>query len=283
MINKQKIKNMPLKPSNNLENKENYNTYSNKNDILEKEMTKEKLNKENIINKENMPKNEISLLRKSYTEMKNDRVKTEKDIDLLEHKLKILQGEEFKVLKKFEAEKKLKEDDEQTKQKALEQKKLLSELKSKKKKNTTEMSKKIKDMKNYSQSSLNVKKMMRFQENRLSNLQLKQQKLENDEKIRFMMKEENMFKKRMAESVKLREKTYLDKKKTDEEERRIKLKKELEVKLMEEQFRKKMYESRLSTLEEIESGLIKKIKLSESFSKSDRKYRSASTGPQRKI
>jgi len=85
----------------------------------------------------------------------------------------------------------------------------------------------------------------------------------------------------MAESVKLREKNYMDKKKTDEEEKKMKLKKELEFKLMEEQLKKKIFESRLNTLEEMESGLMKKIKVSESIDKSDKKYRSVSTGKEK--
>jgi len=102
----------------------------------------------------------------------------------------MLQGEEFKALKKFENEKKFKEEYEQARQKTLEFKKLLSEMKDKRMKETNEMSKKIKDMKEYTQRSLNVKKMMKFQENRLSCLQMKQKKLEIDERKRYMMKEE---------------------------------------------------------------------------------------------
>jgi len=224
---------------------------------------------------------DISNLRKSYHEMKNDRVKTEKDIEHLEHKLKMLQGEEFKALKKFENEKKFKEEYEQARQMTLELKKLLSEAKDKKMKETNEMSKKIKDMKEYTQRSLNIKKMMKFQENRLSNLQMKQKKLEIDERIKFMLKKETMKNKRMAESVKIREKTYMDKKKSDDEEKKMKLKKELEMKLMEEQLKKKMFASRLNTLEEMESDLMKKIKVSESIDKSDKKYRSVSTGKEK--
>jgi len=57
------------------------------------------------------------------------------------------------------------------------------------------------------------------------------------------------------------------------------MKKELEMKLLTERKMKKMFEERLSTLEEQESGLMKKIKNSEEVDKSDRKYRSLSTGP----
>jgi len=51
---------------------------------------------------------------------------------------------------------------------------------------------------------------------------------------------------------------------------------------MKEQLMKKMYECRLTTLEEMESGLMKKIKTSDSIDKSDKKYRSASTGAEKK-
>jgi len=236
-----------------------------------------------VKSKDSMSKDDVSSLRKSYIEMKSDRVKTEKDIEHLEHKLKLLQAEEFNTLKKFENDKKSKEELDQARMKTMEFKKLLNEIKEKKKKETDEMSRKIKDQKDYMQRSMNVKKMMRFQENRLSNLQMKQKKLEIDEKRRSMIRDENMRNKRMAESVKLREKEYCEKKKTDEEEKKIKLKKELEMKLMEEQLRKKLYESRLMTLEEMESGLMKKIKHTDEVDKSDRKYRSSSTGAEKKM
>jgi hypothetical protein len=266
-----------------VENKENYSTNPIKSE-LKLDMSKESINKSNTKSKENIEvkTDDISTLRKSYVEMKSDRLKTEKDLEHLEQKLKMLQAEELSALKQFENEKKTKEEYELARQKTVEFKKMMNQAKETKKKETDEMSKKIKDMKDYIQRSMNVKKMMRFQENRLSNLQLKQKKLEIDEKRRSMIKEENTRNKRMAESVKLREKNYLDKKRSVDEEKKMKLKKDLEQKLFEEQRMKKMFENKLTTLEEIESGLLKRIKNSDEIDKSDRKYRSSSTGADRK-
>jgi len=220
----------------------------------------------------------IANLRIAYQEIKKERVKTEKDTDYLEHKLKLLLTEEMNAYKKFQNEKKFKEEWELARNKTQEFRKFINEAKSKKKHESEEMSKKIKEMREYIQRSTNVKKMMKFQENRLSSLQMKQKKIENGELRRSMMEEKCQKNKRMAESVKLREKNYLEKKKLDGEEKKKKLKKELEVKLMTEQFMKKLFKERLNTLEEQESGLLKKIKTSEEISKSDRKYRSLSTG-----
>jgi len=119
---------------------------------------------------------------------------------------------------------------------------------------------------------------MKFQENRLSSLQMKQQKIENDEMRRSIVKEETRRNKRMAESVKIREKTYLEKKKHEEVEKKKQIKKELEEKLLDEQRKKKLFECKLNSLEELESGLLKKIKTSEESSECDKKYRSHSTG-----
>jgi hypothetical protein len=84
----------------------------------------------------------------------------------------------------------------------------------------------------------------------------------------------------MAQSVKLKEKSYLEKKKMEDEEKKKKIKKDLEEKLLEEQKKKKLFESKLVTLEELESGLMKRMKNSEeqSIDKADSKYRSVSTG-----
>jgi len=221
----------------------------------------------------------ISNLRGAYQEMKKERVKTEKDTEHLEHKLKMLQTEELNAYKKFQNEKKFKEEWDQARLKTQEFKKFCGDAKSKRETEIKEMSKKIKEMREYIQRSTNVKKMMKFQENRLNSLQLKQQKIENDELRRSLIKEESNKNKRMAESVKLREKNYVEKKKIDGEEKKKNLKKELEAKLMEEQKMKKMFEERLNTLEEKETGLLEKIKTSAVIESADKKYRSLSSGP----
>ena len=112
-----------------------------------------------------------------YTEMKKERVRTEKDSHLLENKLKMLQTEELKAYKKFSKEKKFKEEWESARNQTLEFKNELSHSKFQKKQETFENGKKIKDMREGIQKSLNDKKMMKFQENRLNNLQLKQKKI----------------------------------------------------------------------------------------------------------
>lgn len=112
-----------------------------------------------------------------YMEMKKERVKTEKDSQLLENKLKMLQTEEMKAFKKFQKEKKFKEEWENARQKTLEFKNELNTIKFQRKQETYNNSIKIKDMRESIQKSLNDKKMMRFQENRLNNLQLKQKKI----------------------------------------------------------------------------------------------------------
>ena len=116
-------------------------------------------------------------LRNMYMEMKKERLKTEKDSNLLENKLKMLQSEEMKAYKKFSKEKKFKEEWESARQTTLDFKNELNYSKFQKKQNTYENSKKIKDMREGIQKSLSDKKIMRFQENRLNNLQLKQKKI----------------------------------------------------------------------------------------------------------
>jgi len=49
----------------------------------------------------------IANLRNAYIDMKKERVKTEKDSEHLEHKLKMLQGDELTAYRKFQNEKKV--------------------------------------------------------------------------------------------------------------------------------------------------------------------------------
>ena len=123
-------------------------------------------------------------LRTAYGEMKRERVRTEKDTQLLQNKLKMLQTEELKAYKNFTKEKKFKEEWDTARLTTTEFKNSLMQVryfynqsKIKKKEDTFEMGIKIKEMRENIQRSLNDKKMMKFQENRLSNLQMKQKKI----------------------------------------------------------------------------------------------------------
>ncbi len=160
------------------------------------------------------------------------------------------------------------------------------------------MSIKIKEMREGIQRSLNDKKMMKFQENRLNNLQLKQKKIvkcnkiqEGDEVRKEKLKDEIEKAKKIAENVKTREKNFQEKKKLSEVERLLKMKQELEQKIVEEENRKLQFESKLTTLEEQEVGFLKRmkttqqednskisVKLDEKSEKLEFKHRSISTG-----
>ena len=148
-----------------------------------------------------------------YMEMKKDRVKSEKDSKLLENKLKMLQTEELKALKKFQKEMKNKEEWEAARQKTVDFKNELNHNKFQKKQETHQNSIKIKEMKEKIQKSLNDKKMMKFQENRLNNLQLKQKKIENEEFRNLLVEEDTKKNKEVADSIKSKNKEASDKRK----------------------------------------------------------------------
>lgn len=120
---------------------------------------------------------QLCKLRNMYMEMKKERVKTEKDTNLLENKLKMLQMEELKAFKKMNTEKKSKEEWEQARQRTIEFRNQLNEVKFKRKQETEENKQKFKDMREQINKNLNDKKLMKFQENRLNNLQMKQKKI----------------------------------------------------------------------------------------------------------
>jgi hypothetical protein len=151
-----------------------------------------------------------------YMEMKKDRVKSEKDSKLLENKLKMLQTEELKAFKKFQIEKKNKEEWEAARQKTVDFKNELNHNKFQKKQETYQNSIKIKEMKEKIQKSLNDKKMMKFQENRLNNLQLKQKKIENEEFRNLVVEEDTKKNKDVADTIKSKIKQASDKRKQAE-------------------------------------------------------------------
>ncbi len=266
------IKTNPNKETLNTIEKENLNKH-NAISSLRKE------SKESISSKDNEMEKAIKNLRNSYNHMRKERLRAEKDSEVLEHKLKMLQSEELRAYKNYQNEKKFKEEWESARQKTIEFRKYLNETKSKRKKETEEVNRKIRETRDYIQKSVNVKKIMKFQENRLSHLQMKQKQLENCELRRSFIIEESQRNRRMAESVKIKEKKYLEKKKVDDEEKKKKIMKELEGKLEEEQKKKKLYETKLNSLEELEYNLIKKLRNSEeqSLDRNESKYRSVST------
>lgn len=74
------------------------------------------------------------------------------------------------------------------------------------------------------------------------------------------MKEEIDKAKKIAENVKTREKKFQEKKKVGEVERLLKMKQELEQKILDEENKKLQFETKLTTLEEQEVGFIKRMK-----------------------
>ena len=131
-------------------------------------------------------------LRTAYGEMKKDRVRTEKDTQLLQNKLKMLKTEELKAYKNFTKEQKSKEEWDESRFSTQQFKNSLMQVfiifiqsKIKKEEDTFEMGIKIKEMRENCQRTLNDKKMMKFQENRLTNLQMKQKKIV---KIYFLLR-----------------------------------------------------------------------------------------------
>ena len=205
----------------------------------------------------------IDSLRITYKEMKKEREKVEKDTERLHQKLKIIQSEELKSFNKFQREKKFKEEWDIARQKTLNFKKFLNDEKNKRKHDSEELSKKIKETREYLQKSLYVKKIMKLQENKLTNLLMKQEKIEISELRRSIIKEEYIRNKRIALSVKIDEKTYAERKKSNENAKKMKLLKELQEKLIEEINKKKLSDSKYLTLEELETSILKKMKISE--------------------
>jgi hypothetical protein len=74
------------------------------------------------------------------------------------------------------------------------------------------------------------------------------------------LKEEIDKAKKIAENVKTREKKFQEKKKVGEVERLLKMKQELEQKILDEENKKLQFETKLTTLEEQEVGFIKRMK-----------------------
>jgi len=173
---------------------------------------------------------QIHNLRNSYNEMKKERLKTEKETKLLENKLKLLQAEEMNAFKKFQTAQKYKEEFEQARLKVIELKNQLQLIKDNKSKEINEMHKKIQEKRENVQKSLTEKKKMKFQENRIHSLQARQKKVEIDEIIKNKMEKMKENNKKMVEKIRITERSFSEKRKVLELEKKMKLKMEIEKK-----------------------------------------------------
>lgn len=155
-------------------------------------------------------------LRRKYMEMKKERLRSQKDADLLANKLKLLSNEENKVLKKEEKEKKSQEEMEKIRGDLLMEKEMLFQMKLEKEKDVANKRQMISQMREHIKTTLSKWKIQLAEKNKNEVLKMKMKKVANEQMIEINKKEQEIKNKTLRDQVILQKLTSSEKKKKDE-------------------------------------------------------------------
>lgn len=148
--------------------------------------------------------------------MKKERQRTEKDAELLGNKLKLLEAEEFKVMKKEEKDRKTQEELEKIRNDIMQEKELLNYNKLQKDKELSNKKNEINNMRNTIKTTLTSWRINLAEKNKGENLKLKIQKVENEQLIEINKKEHENKNRLIAEQIKVQKISSSEKKKQAE-------------------------------------------------------------------
>ncbi len=213
-------------------------------------------------NEEDQMEEDIYLveLHKRLTAMKNERKKAEQDAQVLENRLKLLHGEETKTMKKIEVTKKKTQEKMISLKQAEENLKMKLALKEEREKEVEE--KKVNNNKIKTELNLNLmlKREMKMKQIAEEAKLLKEQKKLNEEMLNYIKNEEMVNNKSKAEYVKNQHIQLEEKKRAIELEKKVKIRGDLEKKLMEELLLKEQAEGKIIDLEQEEIDIMRKIR-----------------------
>lgn len=199
-------------------------------------------------------------LHKRLITMKTDRKKAETQADLLSKRLKVLQGEELKNLKKIEVVR-CKTQNRITQLERVELSiQMKTDNKEKKENEIKEQKEKNLEFKKGINEKIEEKRMMKNKEIFDEANKLREQRKNNEELMKYIKLEEHNTNKNKYEFIKAQQLLAEERKKANEIERKNKLKLELELKLLEEEKMKEEAEKVINKLEEEEAETMNRIK-----------------------
>jgi hypothetical protein len=116
-------------------------------------------------------------VRNTYSQMKKDRLKAEKDSKLLQNKLRLLQHEELRAFKKFQKEQKYQQEYLMAMKRVLEFKESVKEKKLKQQEEVQQKQEKNQKLKQNITVSLHQSKKIKLEQNKLNAAQVKLKKI----------------------------------------------------------------------------------------------------------
>jgi hypothetical protein len=155
-------------------------------------------------------------LRRKYVEMKKERLRSEKDANLLKNKIKMLGSEEVKVYKKGERDKKEQEENEKIRGELLKEKEMLNNLRINKMEEIQNKKNQINEMKEKISNCLTTWRSNLAEKNKGELLKMKLQKMENELIIEMNKKEVEKKNKNSCETIKVQKATSNQLKKKEE-------------------------------------------------------------------
>jgi hypothetical protein len=149
-------------------------------------------------------------------EMKKERQRTQKDADLLTNKLKLLENEEVKVMKKGEKDRKTQEELEKIRTDIMLEKEMLYNSRLEKEKDISNKKNQIILMRETIKSTLTTWRGKLQEKNKSESEKLKIKKIENTQLIEINKKENENKNRAIAEQIKVQKLTSSEKKKLAE-------------------------------------------------------------------
>ena len=199
-------------------------------------------------------------LHRKFTEMKNQRKQAERDVSLLDGRVKCLRNEDDKIRKNIEVTRKKTEKKKMTIEQMDAERRMKEEHRERKEKELAELkerNKKMLEQKRLEQAMRREEKMRELQEQAQNH---KEQRKNLEEIVKSNKMEDQSNCKTKADYIKSQQQIAEEKKRAYELEKKYQLKCEMERKILEENEKKLAAEQRKKELEEEEIDIMKRLK-----------------------
>jgi hypothetical protein len=196
-------------------------------------------------------------------EMKKDRLKSQKDANLMENKIKLLSNEESKVAKKSNLQKQTQEEIEKIRRDIMSEKLAIERVKAEKMKEAREKQYQISTMKEKIRSAITDWRINSKNKKNLEFAKFKDRSRLNAKLIEINKYEIEEKKKQQANEIRVKKLSTEEKKRRNETEKKMKMMLELEAKILDEERMKQMNVDKINELECKEVEILKRLQFEE--------------------
>ncbi len=195
--------------------------------------------------------------------MKKDRLKSQKDANLMENKIKLLSNEESKVAKKSNLQKQTQEEIEKIRRDIMSEKLAIERVKAEKMKEAREKQYQISTMKEKIRSAITDWRINSKNKKNLEFAKFKDRSRLNAKLIEINKYEIEEKKKQQANEIRVKKLSTEEKKRRNETEKKMKMMLELEAKILDEERMKQMNVDKINELECKEVEILKRLQFEE--------------------